>query len=59
VVAFVRRNPLVLVGAAVVVAWLVVSIAAPMVTPYGPLTQRVADRLHAPSALHPFGTDAL
>ena len=57
--AFVRRNPLVLVGAAVVVAWVVVSLAAPLVTPYGPLTQRVADRLHAPSAVHLFGTDAL
>lgn len=57
--AFVRRNPLVLVGAAVVLAWVVVSLAAPLLTPYGPLTQRVADRLHPPSSVHPFGTDAL
>src|ERR1700704_6307303 len=59
VVAFCRRNPLVLVGAVVVLAWIVVSIAAPFVAPYGPLTQRIQDRLHPPSPAHLFGTDAL
>src|SRR5947209_135359 len=59
VIAFCRRNPLVLVGAAVVLVWIVMSIAAPLVAPYGPLTQRVQDRLHAPSPAHLFGTDAL
>lgn len=58
-IAFCRRNPLVLVGAAVVLAWIVISIAAPLLTPYGPLVQRVADRLKPPSAAHLFGTDAL
>ncbi len=58
-VKFCRRNPLVVVGAAVVLAWIVVSIAAPLVTQYGPLTQRVADRLRPPSPEHLFGTDAL
>jgi peptide/nickel transport system permease protein len=53
------RNPLVLVGAVVVLAWIVVSIAGPIVAPYGPLTQRIQDRLHAPSPMHLFGTDAL
>src|SRR5918912_20529 len=56
---FCRRNPLVLVGAAVVLLWIVVSVAAPLVAPYGPLTQKVADRLKEPSAQHLFGTDAL
>jgi peptide/nickel transport system permease protein len=34
-------------------------VAAPLIAPYGPLTQRVVDRLQAPSAAHLFGTDAL
>ncbi|HEY3060554.1 MAG TPA: ABC transporter permease [Chloroflexota bacterium] len=56
---FLRRNPLVVVGSVVVLAWIVVSVAAPVLTPYGPLTQRVVERLQAPSVSHPFGTDAL
>jgi peptide/nickel transport system permease protein len=59
IVKFCRRNPLVVAGALVVVAWIVVSIAAPLITPYGPLTQRVQDRLRPPSVEHLFGTDAL
>jgi peptide/nickel transport system permease protein len=57
--AFCRRNPLVLVGASVVLLWIIVSVAAPLVSPYGPLAQKVVDRLQAPSLAHPFGTDAL
>jgi peptide/nickel transport system permease protein len=57
--AFCRRNPLVAVGAVVVLAWILVSVAAPLITLYGPLTQRVAERLRPPSAAHLFGTDAL
>jgi peptide/nickel transport system permease protein len=49
----------VVIGALVVLAWIVVSTAAPMLSPYGPLTQRITDRLQAPSAAHLFGTDAL
>ncbi|HLZ25705.1 MAG TPA: ABC transporter permease [Chloroflexota bacterium] len=59
VVKFCRRNPLVLGGALVVLAWVAVSVAAPVIAPYGPLTQKVVDRLQAPGAAHPFGTDAL
>ncbi len=59
VVAFCRRNPLVPIGATVVLIWIIASTAAPLLAPYGPLAQRVADRLQAPSANHPFGTDAL
>ncbi len=58
-VAFCRRNPLVLGGAAVVLAWIIVSVGAPLFAPYGPLTQRVVDRLKPPTAAHLFGTDAL
>jgi peptide/nickel transport system permease protein len=59
VIRFLRRNPLVLIGGVVVLLWIVVSIAAPVLAAYGPLAQRVQDRLQAPSAAHPFGTDAL
>ena len=59
VVAFGRRNPLVLVGAVVVMVWLIASIGAPLFAPYGPLTQRVVERLRPPSLAHLFGTDAL
>src|ERR1700680_804544 len=59
VVKFCRRNPLVLGGAVVVLVWVVVSIAAPLIAPYGPFSQKVADRLQAPGATHPLGTDAL
>jgi peptide/nickel transport system permease protein len=56
---FLRRNPLVVVGGTIALAWIVVSLAAPLIAPYGPLTQRVVDRLQAPSPGHLFGTDAL
>jgi len=56
---FLRRNPLVVVGAVVVLAWIVVSVAAPSLTPYPPLTQRIQERLQPPSATHLFGTDVL
>jgi peptide/nickel transport system permease protein len=59
VLKFCRRNPLVLGGAVVVLGWVFVSVAAPLVAPYGPLTQKVVDRLQAPGAAHLFGTDAL
>jgi peptide/nickel transport system permease protein len=58
-VAFARRNPLVLVGASVALLWIIVAVAAPLIAPYGPLTQKVVDRLKGPSAAHLFGTDAL
>ena len=58
-VKFCRRNPLVLGGAVVVLLWVVVSVAAPLIAPYGPLTQKVVDRLQPPGIAHPFGTDAL
>ena len=59
VLRFCRRNPLVVLGVVVVLTWVVVSIAAPLVAPYGPLTQKVTDRLKPPSLQHLFGTDAL
>jgi peptide/nickel transport system permease protein len=56
---FLRRNPLVVIGGVIVLGWIVASVFAPLLAPYGPLTQRVVDRLQPPSAAHWFGTDAL
>src|SRR6266852_601107 len=56
---FLRRNPLVLIGGTVLLVWIVVSAAAPLLAPSGPLTQKIVDRLQVPSPAHPFGTDAL
>jgi peptide/nickel transport system permease protein len=49
----------VVIGAVVVLGWIVVAIVAPQVAPYGPLVQKVTDRLKPPGPEHLFGTDAL
>jgi len=46
-------------GAAVILVWIVVAIAAPFIAPYDALAQRVEERLSPPSARHLFGTDEL
>src|SRR5947208_1927764 len=51
------RNWLVLVGAGIVVAMLLLAAFAGLVTPYDPTEMKVADALKAPSTAHPFGTD--
>jgi peptide/nickel transport system permease protein len=56
---FARRNPLVVIGVVVVLAWVLAAIGAPLIAPYGPLTQKVVDRLKPPTLAHWFGTDAL
>jgi len=43
----------------IVLGWIFASVFAPLLAPYGPLTQRVVDRLQPPTAAHWFGTDAL
>ena len=43
----------------VVIAWLAVAAAAPLLAPYEPLRQDMAGRLAPPSAAHWLGTDAL
>jgi peptide/nickel transport system permease protein len=52
-----RRNRLVLFGAAIVVAMVLLAMFAGVVTPYDPTEMRVTDALKAPSMAHPFGTD--
>ncbi|HTU56712.1 MAG TPA: ABC transporter permease [Acetobacteraceae bacterium] len=48
-----------LVGIAVIVVWVVLIAAAPLIARFGPLTQHIASRLQPPSAVHWFGTDQL
>lgn len=55
-----RRNPLLLIGLIVVIAWVLGALAAPILAPYQPLQQNVAERLQPPgSPNHLWGTDEL
>ena len=54
-----RRRALGVAGAAVVLAWVAVALAAPRLAPYSPRQVDVVARLRAPSTAHPFGTDSL
>ncbi len=55
----VREKPLGLVGGLIVIMFLVMAIAAPMIAPFGQGELGVGRRLDAPSFSHPFGTDNL
>jgi peptide/nickel transport system permease protein len=54
-----RRYGLAGIGAAIVLAWLLVALLAPWIAPYDPDFVDVANRLQPPSAAHLLGTDAL
>lgn len=56
---FLRTNPLALLGLAILLLWIILCAAAPLVAPYGPLQQKIAERLSGPSVTHLFGTDQL
>lgn len=53
-----RANPTSLMGAALIVAVVLAAVFAHWIWPLDPLEQSVADRLMAPSAEHPLGTDS-
>ncbi|WP_323042248.1 ABC transporter permease [Gemmobacter sp.] len=53
------RNPLAMVGLAVIVALLVMAALAPWIAPYSPLDGMLSNRLKPPSAAHWMGTDEL
>jgi len=57
--ALARRKPLGAVGAALVLALVVLALAAPLIAPYDYREQSRADLLKPPSAAHLFGTDNL
>jgi peptide/nickel transport system permease protein len=54
-----QRNPLALVGLAIVVGLIVVAALAPWIAPYSPVLQDLDNRLLPPSAAHWMGTDDL
>jgi peptide/nickel transport system permease protein len=54
-----RRYGLASLGAAIVLAWTLIAIFAPIISPYLPDTVEVTDRLQPPSLVHWLGTDAL
>jgi len=54
-----RRYGLAGVGAAIICIWLLVALAAPLLSPYAPDAVDVVNRLQPPSTAHWFGTDAL
>lgn len=54
-----RKNPLMVLGIIVVLGWVIVSILAPQLAPFGPLQQNVSNRLQPPGSEHIWGTDEL
>ncbi len=54
-----RSNPLAMIGLFIIVAFVVLSLAAPLLAPYDPSVQDLGNRLSAPTAEHWFGTDEL
>ncbi|HYO87578.1 MAG TPA: ABC transporter permease [Candidatus Limnocylindrales bacterium] len=54
-----RTNPLMTAGMVLVIVWITVAILAPVIAPFDPLAQNVANRLQPPNGTHWFGTDEL
>jgi peptide/nickel transport system permease protein len=54
-----QRNPLALVGLAIVLGLILVAAFAPWIAPYSPILQELENRLLPPSAAHWMGTDDL
>jgi peptide/nickel transport system permease protein len=54
-----RRYGVAAIGAAIILAWIVIAIAAPLLSPYSPNAVDVTIRLRPPSAAHWLGTDEL
>lgn len=52
-----KKNKLAVVGASIVLFFIILAIAAPIIAPTGMNEQVLSDRLQAPSADHWFGTD--
>jgi peptide/nickel transport system permease protein len=54
-----RRNPTALAGAAIILVYAVVAVAAPILAPHNPTLPHLAERLRPPGPGHPFGQDAV
>lgn len=59
VLYFLRRNPRMIVGGTIVLAWLFIAAFAPFVAPYDPIKVNVTDSLIPPGSAHWLGTDDL
>jgi peptide/nickel transport system permease protein len=53
------RNRMAMAGAGIILFWVFVALAAPLIAPYDALEQHIAVRLSPPSATYFFGTDEL
>lgn len=51
------KSPLSIVGALIILIFLIVALFAPYIAPYDPLTQQIEERLQSPSFKHILGTD--
>ena len=56
---FLRRNPRMIIGGAIVLAWLFVAAFAPFIAPYDPIKVVPTDSLIPPGPTHWLGTDDL
>src|SRR5438094_6683923 len=56
---FLRRNPRMIIGGLIVIAWLLAALFAPFVAPYDPIKVNVVDSLQPPNPQHWLGTDDL
>src|SRR5437016_470685 len=56
---FLRRNPRMIIGGAVVLAWLLIAFLSPWISPYDPIKVNVSDSLQSPNGTHWLGTDDL
>jgi peptide/nickel transport system permease protein len=54
-----KRNPLAIMGLAIIVALLIIAAFAPLIATHDPIAQTLSNRLKAPSTAHVFGTDQL
>lgn len=55
----IRSSPVVMIGLAIVVIWIVLIVLASLIAPADPLAQAVADRLTPPNSTYIMGTDEL
>ena len=53
------RNRMAVVGLSIVLVWILLAVAAPLIAPYDPIAQDIVNRLLPPSGEHLFGTDVL
>ncbi len=54
-----RRQPAMIIGLVVIVAWFALALLAPVLAPYPPLEQNIQNRLQPPNDTYRLGTDEL